>query len=90
MSSSPKIEAIGHVTAFFARPSAAVIQLTAPLRVGELVYIKGHVTDFQQPVTSLQLAKRSIPQAEAGQLVGVRVQEKCRKHDVVYRLTWEE
>jgi len=80
------IEPVGRVTAFFPKPSAAVIQLTATLRVGEIVHIKGRTTDLVQPVGSLQIAKRPVQQAEAGQVVGLVVAGKCRRRDVVYRL----
>lgn len=84
---APSIEPIGRVSAFFPRPSAVAIQLTASLRVGETVYIKGRTTDLIQPVGSLQIAKQPVQQAEAGQLVGLVVAGKCRRRDVVYRLS---
>ena len=81
-----RIEEVGRVTAFFGRPSAAVVSLSKPLRIGDTVYIKGHTTDFLQRVTSLQLSKRPVEQVEAGQLVGFTVTAKCRRHDVVYNV----
>ena len=82
----PKMEEIGRISAFFAHPSAAVIGLTAPLRVGETIYIKGHTTDFQQVVESLQLDHQPVQEAVAGQAVATKVKERCRKHDAVYKL----
>jgi len=82
----PKMEEIGRISAFFAHPSAAVIELTAPLRVGETIYIKGHTTDFQQVVESLQVDRQPIQDAAAGQAVGIKVKERCRKQDMVYKL----
>jgi len=82
----PTLEPIGQIAAFFAHPSAAVIELTAPLRVGETIYIKGHTTDFQQVVESMQIDRQSVQEAGAGQSIGVKVKERCRKHDTVYKL----
>ena len=81
-----RMEAIGRVGDFFSKVSAAVIHLTAPLRVGETIYIKGHTTDVQQVVESMQVDRQAVQEAQAGQSVGVKVASRCRKHDVVYKV----
>ena len=86
----PKMEEVGRVELFFAHPSVAVVKLVAPLQVGERVYLKGHTTDFQQVVESMQMDHAPLQQAQAGQSVGLKVAQRCRKHDVVYRLMSEE
>lgn len=83
----PRLEEIGRVARFFARPSVAVLALTAPLRVGERIFIKGHTTDAQELVRSMQVAHQAVEQAAPGTEVGVQVGARCRPHDVVYRLT---
>ena len=80
------MEAVGVVTGFFAHPSVAVIELTAPLRIGELIYIKGHTTDVQQAVESLQVNHQAVQEGLPAQRVGVKINGRCRKHDVVYKL----
>jgi len=82
----PQMEAIGRVSVFFAHPSAAVVELTAPLRVGETIYVKGHTTDFQQVVESMQLDRQPIQEGAVGQAIAIKMNERCRKHDVVYKL----
>ena len=82
----PQMEAIGHVGGFFAHPSVAIIELTAPLKVGDTIYLKGHTTDFKQLVESMQIERAPVTSATAGQSVGVKVSTRCRQHDVVYRL----
>lgn len=82
----PKMEEIGRIEQFFAHPSAAVIVLKAPLRVGDRIYVKGHTTDFQQAIDSMQVDRQAIQEAQAGQSVGVKMAQRCRKHDVVYTL----
>ena len=66
----PKMEAIGRVSGFFAHPSVAVIDLTSPLALGDTIYVKGHTTDFQQAVESMQVDRALVQQAQAGQSVG--------------------
>ena len=81
-----RMEEIGRVAGFFAHPSVAIVELTAPLKVGEAVYIKGRTTDFQQTVESMQIDRVSVSEATAGQSVGLKVSTRCRKHDAVYKL----
>ncbi|MBI3331118.1 MAG: translation elongation factor-like protein [Candidatus Omnitrophica bacterium] len=80
------MEEVGRVSSFFAHPSVAVVDLTAPLKVGDTVYLKGHTTDFQQTVDSMQIDRAPVQEAQAGASVGLQVKERCRKHDVVYKL----
>jgi len=80
------MEEVGRVSAFFAHPSVAVVDLTAPLKLGDTVYIKGHTTDLQQVVESMQVEHATIQEARAGQSVGVKVGTRCRKRDIVYKL----
>jgi len=84
--SEPKMEAVGRVAGFFAHPSVAILELTAPLQVGDVIYLKGHTTDFQQTVESLQVDHAPVQKAGSGDSVGLQVKDRCRKHDVVYKL----
>jgi len=81
-----RMEEVGRVGGFFAHPSVAIIELTAPLKIGETIYLKGHTTDFQQAVESLQVDHQPVQEAQAGQSVGVKVSQRCRHNDIVYRL----
>lgn len=82
----PQMEAVGKVASFFSHVGAAVIELTASLRVGDRLYIKGHTTDFQQVVSSMQVDRQDVQEAAVGQSVGLKVDQRCRPHDVVYKL----
>jgi len=84
--SEPRMEQIGRVEGFFAQPSVAIIELSASLKLGETIYIKGHTTDFQQAVESMQIDRQPVQEGRAGHSVGLKVKERCRKHDVVYKL----
>ena len=82
----PKMEEVGRVGGFFAHVSVAIVELTAPLKIGETIYIKGHTTDFQQVVESMQVDRLPVQEGKVGQSVGVKVKDRCRKQDLVYRL----
>ncbi|MBN1502710.1 hypothetical protein JW930_04135 [Candidatus Woesearchaeota archaeon] len=78
---------IGEVTHFFSRIGVAVIKLTKDkLNVGDTIRIKGHTTDFEQKVDSMQIDHKNINEAKKGAEIGMRVQEAVRENDTVYRL----
>ena len=80
------METIGQIDGYFAHPSVAKVDLTAPLKIGDTIYIKGHTTDFQQIVESMQVDHQPVQEARPGQSVGLKVKDRCRKCDAVYRL----
>jgi translation elongation factor EF-Tu-like GTPase len=80
-------EIIGTVSDFFARPLVAAIELTAPLSVGDTIHIKGHTTDLELVVDSMQIDNETVEEAQAGDSVGVKITERARKGDSVYKVT---
>jgi len=76
---------IGHITHFFAKISVAVIELKAPLAVGDSILVKGPTTDFEQVVESMQIEHENVQRAEAGQSIGLRVAQRVREKDTVYK-----
>jgi len=76
---------IGQVTHYFPKVRAAVIKLKAPLVVGDVIKIKGHTTDFQQNITSMQIDHVPVNQAKKGQEIGLLVDSRVRQHDIVYK-----
>jgi hypothetical protein len=80
-------EAIGTVTHYYSHLNVIVIQLNkGELRTGETIHVKGHTTDFTQPVESMEYEHRHVDQAAAGQSVGIKVKDHAREHDIVYRV----
>ena len=78
---------IGKVTDFFARPVVAGVELTAPVKMGDKIHIKGYTTDMELTVDSMQINNVDVNQAKAGDLVGIKVTERVRRGDVVYKVT---
>lgn len=81
----PEVE-IGRVSDFFARPVVAGIELTAPLKVGEVLHILGHTTDMEITVDSMQINNVDVTEASAGQAIGVKVPDRVRRGDRVYKV----
>jgi putative protease len=47
--------------------------------------IKGPSTDFEQVVESMQIEHKNVARAEAGQMVGLKVNQRVREKDIVYK-----
>jgi putative protease len=78
---------IGHIAHFFSKISVAVIELKASLSVGDTILVKGPNTDFEQVVDSMQIEHNNIQRAEPGQSIGMKVAQRVRETDKVYKKT---
>jgi hypothetical protein len=76
---------IGHIAHFFLKISVAVVELSLPLAVGDRILIKGPSTDFEQTVDSMQIDRKNIPRAEAGQSIGLKLKQQVKEKDMVYK-----
>ena len=76
---------VGRVTHFFSKIDVAVVELIAPLAVGDHLVFKGPNTDFEQVVESMQIEHVNVQRAEAGQSVGLKVLQHVRETDSVYK-----
>ena len=79
-------EIIGKVSDFFAQPVVAGIELTAPLKLGDKIHIKGHTTDMELIVDSMQINNVDVKEAKVGDSVGIKVSERVRRGDIVYKV----
>ena len=80
-------ESIGEVTHYFSHVKAAVVKLKkGTLTAGDTIYIKGHTTDFEQKLKSLQVDHKPIETATKGQEIGLKVNGKVRHGDQVYKI----
>lgn len=83
-------EKIGVVEHFFTNISVAVIKITdGELKVGDTIHIVGAHTDFKQKIDSMQIERESVESVKAGDAVGIKVKDRVREHDVVYKMPEE-
>ena len=75
---------IGKVSSFFSHVSVAAIKLTAKLKVGDKIHIKGSTTDFEDTINSMQIEKKEVKEAKKGNHIGIKVPEKVRPNDTVF------
>jgi selenocysteine-specific translation elongation factor len=80
-------EEVGKVSDFFARPVVAGIDLTGRVKVGDKIHIKGHTTDMEFVVDSMQINNVNVQEAGAGDSIGIKVADRVRRGDTIYRVT---
>lgn len=79
-----KEKEIGKVSSYFSHVDVAAIKLSAKLKIGSKIHIKGNTTDFEQEVDSMQIDKKDVPEAKKGDHIGIKVSEKVRPNDKVF------
>ena len=78
---------IGKVTHYFSKIGVAAIEIKeGSLRVGDVVHVKGHTSDFMQRIASMQIDNQPVQEATIGQAVAFQVAQHARQHDVVYKV----
>ncbi len=78
---------IGEVFHYFSKIGVAAIRLTdGDLKVGDTIQVQGPTTNLTQVVDSMQIDQNAVTSATKGQSVGLKVAEKVREKDFVYRV----
>lgn len=75
---------IGVVTHFFGGPMAAVLKLSAPLKVGDRIHVVGATTDLTEEVSSMQIDHNSVQEASPGDDIAILVNDRVREGDEVF------
>ena len=76
---------VGTVKHFYPNISVAIVDVCAPLHVGDTAVIEGKETNFEQKVESMQIEHINVESAKAGDSVGLKVSQKVREGDRVYK-----
>ena len=83
-------EEIGYVSNCFKNISVAAVEITnGSISVGDKLHFRGHSTDFEVPIDSMQVDHKSVTEAKRGDSIGLKVSAKVRKHDKVYKVIGE-
>lgn len=80
---------IGKVAHYYTNIGVIVIELSAPLKVGDKISIEGATSNFTQVVESMEIEHQNIQEAKAGDSIGMKTKERAREGDVVYKVTGE-
>jgi len=80
-------EEVGVIVKFFAKPSVAAIEITkGTIKKGDILKYKGHTSDFTEEVKSMQIDNQPVDEAKVGDMIGVKIEERVREKDIVYKV----
>ena len=82
---SDQVLEIGKIIHFFSKIGVGIVELTAPLSLGDLILVKGPSTDFEMAVESMQIEHKSVSRAEGGQSIGLKMVQQAKERDVIYK-----
>ena len=78
---------IGKVVKYFSHVEVGVIEISeGELKVGDTIAIRGHTTNLEQQVESMQIEHDKVEVAKKGDSVGTKVKERVRPGDTVYKI----
>ncbi|MEK6839849.1 MAG: EF-Tu/IF-2/RF-3 family GTPase [Nanoarchaeota archaeon] len=78
---------MGYISHYFSGIGVGIIELTQGiLKVGDKIRIKGQTTEFTQKIDSMQYDHAQVKDAKTGQSVGIKVSDRVREHDKVYKM----
>jgi translation initiation factor IF-2 len=79
---------IGKVSKFFGKIGVAAIRVEkGTLKPGDSIRVKGNTSDVTETVAALQVNGKDIPEAKAGDEVGVKLAQRVRPNDKVFKVT---
>ncbi len=84
-------EKIGEIKHFFNNINVAAIKITnGELKIGDTIHIVGAHTDFTQTINSMQIDRDPVEKVTTGDEVGIKVKDRVRENDIVYKKIKEE
>jgi len=76
----------GKILSYYSRLGVASVDVFDRLATGDIIHIKGHSTDFDQRIASMEINRRQVTSAAKGQKAGIKVSDYVRKNDLVYKV----
>lgn len=77
---------VGKISHYFTKIGVGVIELSDELKVGDRISIEGATTNVEQKVDSMEIEHEKVQSAGAGQSIGLKVGQRVREGDLVYKL----
>jgi len=83
----PEVQ-IGFIEHYFDKVNVGAFTIqNGELSKGDTIHIKGHTTDLVTTIDSMQIEHDIVEKAKKGDAIGIRVTEKVREHDKVFKVT---
>lgn len=78
---------VGEVTHYYTDISVALVKLEGRVEVGDKVKFKGHTTDFEQQIDSMEIEHEKVKVGTKGQKIGIKVRKRVRDGDYMYTIS---
>ena len=76
---------IGNVMTYYNHIGVAVIELTGNVKAGDKIIFRGYTTDLEHVIDNMEIEHQSVQEAKAGDQIGIKVGDRVRKKDKVYK-----
>jgi len=76
---------VGNVTHYYDKIGVAVVDILAPIKVGDKIKITGS-TEFEQEVGSMQVEHEDIKKAKKGDQVGLKIDQPVKDKDEIFKI----
>lgn len=77
---------IGKISHYYDKIGVAVVEVIAPIKVGDKLKFSGHDNEFEQAITSMQIEHEQIQTAKKGQAIGMKVDQPVKPGDEVFKV----
>lgn len=77
---------VGKISHYYDKIQVAVVDVLAPIKVGDRIKIVGRDGEFEQEVASMQVEHENVQTAKKGNAVGMKVDQPVKKGSEVYRI----
>lgn len=78
---------IGKITHYYNKLGVGIIDLIDVVKINDKLHFKGHVTDFEQVVDSMQVEHQPVTEAKPGEIIGLKTISPVREGDEVFLVT---
>ncbi len=77
---------IGKITHYFSKIDVAVVKLSGDVEEGDRIKVEGATTSFEQVIESMEIENEKVDFATVGQSIGLKMKDRVRLHDNVYKI----
>jgi len=82
----PQYTKVGRIEHFYSKAGVAIVEVSAPIKKGDNILIRGSTTNVTQVVDSMEIEHKQINEAQAGLRIGLKVAGHVRENDIVYKV----
>jgi hypothetical protein len=76
----------GHCDGYFDNIQVAVVKVTSPIRIGDIIIFEKDGGLFEQEITSMQINRKDVSLARSGSDIGLKINMKPTVGTLVYKV----